>query len=365
MKEFFDIVILDNTIRAYTVSLCIIAIFFLFKTAITKTVIWVLKKLVKREVVERLDTEFVSYIAKPLRLFLLIFIILVATHRLELPTLLEFKIYKIPFPTILEAIVRGIWIWTFVWFCNRLMFAIAGALHKKAQLTEDKSDDQIIIFFRDLLNVIIWIIGVLLIIKFSLGFPLNNILTSISLVGAALALAFKESLENIIASFIIFFDKPFVIGDSVKVGTTAGVVEKIGIRSTRILTGDKTYISVPNKQMADSVLDNQSRRTARRSVQTIELSLSVPGTQLTYFIDSIKQFLSNKLIVNSYSVFLADTGKNAHIIHVEYLTNMTQTLTEFNNFKQETNLFIINYLDTQKIEYAASSSSVVISQANQ
>ena len=54
--------------------------------------------------------------------------------------------------------------------------------------------------------------------------------------GAALALAAKESIENLIASFIIFFDKPFFTGDTLKVNNVSGTVEKIGLRSTRIRT---------------------------------------------------------------------------------------------------------------------------------
>jgi MscS family membrane protein len=79
--------------------------------------------------------------------------------------------------------------------------------------------------------------------------------------GAALALAARESLENIIASFIIFFDKPFVTGDNLKIQQVTGTVERIGLRSTRIRTADKTLVSVPNKQMVDSIVDNLSMRT--------------------------------------------------------------------------------------------------------
>ena len=91
--------------------------------------------------------------------------------------------------------------------------------------------------------------------------------------GAAIALATRESLENLIASFIIFFDKPFATGDTVKVLQFTGTVEKIGLRSTRIRTESKTYITVPNKQMVDSVVDNISLRTQRKAEIKLEMEV--------------------------------------------------------------------------------------------
>ena len=119
-----------------------------------------------------------------------------------------------------------------------------------------------------------------MIFKFSFGLKIGNLLTGLSLVGAAIALALRESLENLIASFIIFFDKPFSMGDSVKVHTFTGTVEKIGLRSTRIRTDQKTFITVPNKQMVDSIIDNLSLRTQRKGELRLEIGLSTSSANL-------------------------------------------------------------------------------------
>ena len=98
--------------------------------------------------------------------------------------------------------------------------------------------------------------------RFVLNFNISNLITGLSIITAAVALATRESLENLIASFIIFFDKPFTMGDLVKVENITGNVERIGLRSTRIRTDQKTFITVPNKKMVDSILDNLSLRGA-------------------------------------------------------------------------------------------------------
>ena len=77
-------------------------------------------------------------------------------------------------------------------------------------------------------------------------------------------MASKESLENLLGSFTIFFDKPFTVGDIVTLGGVTGVVEKVGFRSTRIRTFDKSIVTVPNKNIISTELDNLGARPVRR-----------------------------------------------------------------------------------------------------
>ena len=165
--------------------------------------------------------------------------------------------------------------------------------------------------------MILVIIGGLLFIRFVFNKDVGNLLTGLSIVGAAIALATRESLENLIASFIIFFDKPFVTGDSVKVHNFTGTIEKIGLRSTRIRTVDKTYISVPNKQMVDSIVDNISLRTQRKAELRLELKLSVTTNELKDLLASIKRILGEKIQVQRNAVYFSETGKNANVITIE------------------------------------------------
>ena len=179
----------------------------------------------------------------------------------------------LPSKELLHSIGSLVLIVSFIWFFCECIDFISIILHIKANRTHDSTDNQLIVFFKDFFKVILCIIGLLMILKFTFGYKIGNLLTGLSLVGAAIALALRESLENLIASFIIFFDKPFSMGDSVKVHNFTGTVEKIGLRSTRIRTEQKTFITVPNKQMVDSILDNLSQRTQRKGELRLEVGL--------------------------------------------------------------------------------------------
>ncbi|MGR9922062.1 mechanosensitive ion channel family protein, partial [Escherichia coli] len=91
--------------------------------------------------------------------------------------------------------------------------------------------------------------------------------------------------------FIIFFDKPFTVGDLVKVNGFSGTVEKIGLRSTRIRTLEKTFISVPNKQMVDTIVDNISLRTQRKAELKVEIDINANSQSITNLLSAIKQKL--------------------------------------------------------------------------
>ena len=225
--------------------------------------------------------------------------------KLNYPTVLQYKVYGHNIDDILIRLGIGIIVIAFVRFLLRIIDFIALVYHQNASLTADKADDQLVTFFRDFLKVIVGIIGLLILIKACFNQPIGNLLTSLSLVGAAVALAAKESLENLIASFIIFFDKPFTAGDTLTANNITGTVEKIGLRSTRIRTADKTLVTIPNKLMVDSVVDNLSMRTHRRGEIKLELAVTTSSDALQKVIAGIKQQLeSDTEHVTSYTVHL-------------------------------------------------------------
>lgn len=88
----------------------------------------------------------------------------------------------------------------------------------------------------------------------ALGVNTASILASLGVAGLTLGFAAQDTLSNIIAGLLIFWDRPFVIGDLVEVDTHYGRVEKITLRSTRVVTSDGRMLAVPNKVMVNSTV---------------------------------------------------------------------------------------------------------------
>lgn len=363
MNSILSRIILDNTLLDYLVSAAIILAVYVFRRLLSKGTAWLISRIIasKNRPFDR--KRFQELVVEPIGLFLLVLSVLIACYRLHLPGILKFSVYKVSFQQVLESIARGVLIGSFIWLCNRTILYISYLLQKKAEQTEDKTDDQLVIFFRDFLKVIVWIIGILLILKYSLGVNLSHVVTGLSIVGAALALAFRESLENLIASFVIFFDKPFTIGDLVKVENVTGTIEKLGLRSTRIRTTEKTYVTVPNKKMVDSILDNQSLRTQRNVVSKLEVGYKASPEQLSAFIADAEQLLLQPDILD-FNVYLSDTGGQAHLVHVEYFVRMEVTVKEFFKLRESINLALIRLMNKHQLEFAAANAELMMRRTN-
>jgi MscS family membrane protein len=360
MEHFLHQKFLDNTIASYGYVFGILLVVWLVKRLISKYLAKLLYNMVGKAAKSVARQSFLDLVVQPLDVFLVILIAIIAFDKLTFPGVLDFRIYHVTFRQIIDSIAAATLIIVFIWLCIRVIEFIAMILQEKANQTPDQTDNQLIVFFKDFFKVVLVIIGILLMLKFSFNRNIGNLLTGLSIVGAAVALATRESLENLIASFIIFFDKPFITGDQVKVNGFTGIVEKIGLRSTRIRTTDKTFITVPNKQMVDTIIDNISLRTQRKVETRLEIGLSATAAQLKELSPAVRKLLENYPVIEHYQVYLMDTGKNAHILAIDYFTSMEQSLEEFNALRETVNLAVIELLEKQQLELAAASTDIVV-----
>ncbi|OQP66067.1 hypothetical protein A3860_15905 [Niastella vici] len=352
MGSFLDKIFLDNSIRSYLIVAGSLLLIFLFKRLLSRYIAGVLFGVVRR-IVRGVDkSSFVKLVVSPLEVFLLVLFSIIALDKLTFPKLLNVDIYKANVHEFVDAISIIVLIIAFIWLLLRIMDFITMILHHRADQTNDPSDNQLIVFFKDFFKVVLVILGILMILKFAFHYNISNLLTGLSIATAAIALATRESLENLIASFIIFFDRPFTMGDQVKVHEITGTVERIGLRSTRIRTDQKTYVTVPNKQMVDSILDNLSLRSQRRALVLLELHAETPHDTVNQFVQRVKNvFNQRKDKVENHMVFLADISKNAFIIHVEFFTAPIP-VADFNELRQQVNLTLINLMEEMNIRLA-------------
>ncbi len=356
MNDLLEQVWLNNKVRDYLMVAGIILFAWLLKRFISRFIARLLYGFVHK-VWKDIDKQtFVKLVVKPLGFFLAILVSVVALYKLSFPEVLNAEVYKFTVKEIVHSLGNIILIVSFTNLLIRIIDFIALILEKKANLTPDQSDNQLIVFFKDFFKVILVIIGIMLVLRYAFSLNIGGLLTGLSIVGAAIALALRESLENLIASFIIFFDKPFTTGDLVKVQHVTGSVERIGLRSTRIRTDHKTFVTVPNKQMVDSILDNLSHRTQRRGDLKLEIGLQTSPAEVENLVAGIKKIVERP-DVESAGVHLSDISNHAIIISAEYYT-APFTIAEFNSVKQEVNLQSLHLLEELKIELAGASTDI-------
>jgi len=324
---------------------------FLLKGIVSKFLCGLLYRLFPKAKKHVSREQFISLVLIPMEWFVVTVVIILSVHKLTFPAVLDIELYKISSRDLVEAIGKAVLVIFFIRLLRRFIDFLGLLFEAKANQTADQSDNQLVVFFRDFFKVVALIIGILMFTRFVLNFNISNLITGLSIITAAVALATRESLENLIASFIIFFDKPFTMGDLVKVENITGNVERIGLRSTRIRTDQKTFITVPNKKMVDSILDNLSLRTQRKAEIRLELSVQTQADQLLQLTEKAGKLLEQNEIIQQGNVFVTEIGLKSITVQVDYFT----AVIEFNSFqeiKQTINLELLNILKTLGIELA-------------
>ena len=349
MNKILEKVFYGNTVWDYMWVVGVILFVLLLNRFISKYLAILLSKIFRKNWKNFDQKKFVDLIIHPLGIFLAITVSIVALYRLTFPEELNITLYKYRLQSIFLSIGITIQIIALTWLLLRVIDFIAIVLEARALKTSDQTDNQLIVFFRDFLKVILGIVGGMLVLHFAFNYNVSSLLTGLSIVGAAIALALRESLENLIASFVIFFDKPFTVGDFVKVQNVSGNVEKIGLRSTRVRTTDKSFVTVPNKQMVDSVLDNVSLRSQIRGEINLFINQQTSHDKMKQLLEATKKYLSGIPDVQTHNVFFNDFRGQAFIVFVEFFTPNIN-MNAFNSIKDKLNLYILETLERLEIK---------------
>lgn len=358
MNDFLNQVYLDNTVLSYLIVAVTILFVFLFKKFIANYAGEFFYYILKQRYKNLDKNEFKNLVAKPLGLFIAVLVTLIALDKLHFPSQWDIRIYHLKLQEIFRMAGSALLIITFFRFLIKSVDFITLLVKERYMQDGTQGHHQLVFFFKDFIKVVIGIIGLMILLKYTFHYDIKGLVTGLSIVGAAIALALKESLENLIASFIIFFDKPFETGDAVKVNNVSGTVERIGLRSTRIRTDAKTYVTMPNKQMVDSVLDNLSNRTLRRADLKLEIGVDTPPEKANTLVEGIRKIMSVPEIKN-FNVYLNDIIPGSLVVLSDYYTE-PNNLTLFNTVRQKVNLEVLQLVDGLDIDITGKTTDIKI-----
>ena len=124
-------------------------------------------------------------------------------------------------------------------------------------------------------RILLWSLGLLFVLG-NLGIEVTTLIAGLGIGGVAVAFALQGILSDLFASFSIYFDKPFRIGDFIIVGEDMGVVEKIGIKSTRLRTLQGEELVISNNELVNARVHNFKKMRERRIVSTFGITYDTP-----------------------------------------------------------------------------------------
>lgn len=136
-------------------------------------------------------------------------------------------------------------------------------------------------------KIAVWVLGSLLLLD-NLGIKISAFMAGLGITGIAVALAAQTILGDLFSYFVIFFDQPFEVGHNIKVGDLQGDVEYIGLKTTRLRSGDGEQIIISNKALTDSKLQNFRRMHRRRVVYQLDFDPATPTAALRGLSNTVK-----------------------------------------------------------------------------
>lgn len=289
MQEFLNQEVMHNTWRQWCWLAGVLVFVIIFKRYISRLISMLLFKIVQRTEAGAIPQEFLKLILKPLQYFIVLQTIYIGFHTLTYPFDGQTEEGKALVIRLLTGTYQFLMILNVAWIVSRIGDFFVLVLKHRAEKTEDPWDDQIIVFAKDIIRVLVWTIAILSILGIVFGVNIYSIIAGAGIAGIAIAFAAQESLQNIFGSIAIFTEKPFVIGDLVDFDGISGTVVKVGFRSTRIRTADTAYVTIPNKNIMNAKLSNLTRRTSRRIFFNLALSYDTSKTQLENIRQQIMQ----------------------------------------------------------------------------
>lgn len=177
-----------------------------------------------------------------------------------------------------------------IWLLYKLASVFSDFLVDKDEKENQGMNKQIASLVTRTIKSFIVVFGVLITIQ-NMGINVMSLLAGLGIGGLAFALAAKDTAANLFGSIMILVDRPFKVGDWVKIGGNEGTVEEIGLRSTRIRTFYDSVISVPNMDMATTAIDNMGQRKHRRILANLGITYGTPTVKIEAFLEGIKNII--------------------------------------------------------------------------
>lgn len=363
---FFDQLFFENPIENYLWFFLILIVGFVTKRFISIFLTRQLFRICKKYSTGVGPEKFLSLLMAPFNLFVMLVIFYLAFSRLEYPAswnLAPGEVFGI------KMIVYKVYlIWVVVsitWIFLRSTDYFGLILLHRASLTESKSDDQLVPFIKESIKIVIGMLSLFFILGSIFQVNVASLIAGLGLGGLAVALAAKESIENLLGSFTIFLDKPFTIGDLVKIDKTTGHVEKIGFRSTRLRTQDKTFVTIPNKKMVDAELENLTLRNHFRVVFSIGLTYEADSGSIKNITEAIRDLLKrDTMLTEDHVVRFTEFNTSSLDILVVYFVKTSDWET-YLEIRERINFELLDIIKKSGCSFAYQTQRIMVEQFNE
>jgi MscS family membrane protein len=210
------------------------------------------------------------------------------------------------------------------WLITRLVDAVLREfLLPNAKRDPRSTEGQLLPAVAGAVKGLLWGLGIVVALN-NAGYDVAALLAGIGIGGLALAMAAKDTVANVFGGLTVFADQPFRVGDRVRIDEHDGIVDEVGLRSTRVRTLDGPVVSIPNHRFTDGIVVNVSAEPRRRVRQELGLVLEATPEQVEEAMTILRDIASELHEHLLEDVVVGFTGFTDHSLRLLFIYHVRQ-----------------------------------------
>lgn len=349
MDKLWERVIWNNTLAAWAIALCII-VGSMIALRIVQAIIITRIKRFSANTKTTIDDFIISVVQSFVMPVLYILAVYWGLHYLELP------------PKVANALRVGVMLAT-TFFVLRTVTSFIAYLFRRGitrepSIQRNKQAKGILL----IIQFVVWSLGILFLID-NLGYDITTIVAGLGIGGIAIALAAQTILGDLFSYLVIFFDKPFEIGDFIIVDEKLGTVEYIGIKTTHVRTLNGEQLIFSNTDLTNSRVHNYKRMQERRIVFKFGVTYNTNKTTLAELPGAVKNIIAAIPGTRFDRAHFSGFGDWSLDFEVVYYV-LSPDYNIYMDIQQRINLALIEVFENKEIEFAFPTRTVYMQRAN-
>ena len=329
-------------------------LYLILAVSVSRALDWLIQNRLKHWA-SKTDTEWDDILVKlaegPVKAITLVFLIHIGLELYNWPLWLEINISRL-------SLIVGAVALTFI-ALRVIDLAIAAWRRQPKQGGDVAFNDQFVLLIGKLLKAVLILITSLTLLG-NLGVDITAILGSVSVLGLAFGLAAQDSVANLFGAVAVFVDKPFKVGDRIKVGSDVdGVVEAMGLRATQVRNADGFLITLPNKSVGNNTVINVSARPSIRTVLNYGLTYDTPAHRIDFAASLLRSIFTAHSLTGECQVTFNRFDASALNIEVNHQC-LTRDLPTYQTALHGLNLQVKERFDAEKLEFAFPTQTVFL-----
>ena len=349
LQPLLDYTFLKLPVTHIGIAVVIFLFTLLFRNFLAAIILKPLKTIAKRTKTKT-DDKLIDVIEEPLKLTIVLLGAYIATLWLPFTS----------FDRVVDLFIKSFVTFLIFWILYRIVNTFSNLFNFFSSKFGKELNKDIQIFITKSMRLLIVVLGIMAILQ-EWGINVSAFVASLGLGGLAFALAAKDTVANLFGSLVIFTDRPFKIGDWIETPGVEGMIEEIGIRSTKIRTFAQALVSMPNATLANTPITNWSRMGKRRVKTRLGLTYNTTVEQMQEIIHGIKIMLKTHPDIHQETILVSfDEFENSSLSIFLYFFTTTTVWLEYLNVREDVNFKIMQIVSKNGAQFAFPSQSLYV-----